>query len=780
MLPRHFCPIAIALSILAPSPAPAQQHHRRELPHFDTAAVARGHAAFQSNCGFCHGEDATGNRAPDLVRSAAVSHDTNGDVIGAIVHNGRPDKGMSAFSNLTAAQISDIAAFLHFQAGAALHSGHVSNDYPLAKLLTGNAAAGKAYFNGAGGCSACHSPTGDLAGIARKYTPIDLQQRMLWPAARRGSTQTAKITLPNGQTFEGAVTHIDEFDIAITDAAGYHSWPRSQVKIELHDPLAAHRALMEKYTDAGIHNLFAYLETLTEMPRAQRAATPQPPSPRSQPLVSIPQPPAPGWWPTYNGDYSGRRYSPLSQIDQSNVNQLTPAWVAQMRSVPIKSTPLEVNGILYLTTPDNVWALDARTGRTIWHYFRESQGDHIGQRGVGMYGDWLFFETPDCHLISLNAKDGSVRWDIVLADPKLGYFSTMAPLVVRNHVLAGVSGDVTDIPGFLDSIDPETGKVQWRWYTEPKPGQPGSETWPKGTDAISHGGGMTWMTGTYDPSLNLVYWGTGNPNPVLDGDIRKGDNLYTCSIVALDPDTGKLKWHFQPSPHDTHDWDAVQTLVLFDDVYHGVHRKLLAQASRNGYFFVLDRTTGENILTEPFIGTNWVDRIDARGEPRGKQEKEPKPDGVLVSPGSDGATNWLAPSFDPASALFYVSARRVWSVFYMTAEGKPEGWAGRDRNLWAQSQIEAIDYKTGHVRWKHAIGGGTGDAGILTTAGHLLFTADNSGNLLALDPATGKTLWHVNAGGRMVASPMTYELNGRQYLLTPVDNIIYAWALPRK
>jgi len=484
-------------------------------------------------------------------------------------------------------------------------------------------------------------------------------------------------------------------------------------------------------------------------------------------------------WPTYNGDYSGRRYSTLAQINQSNVGQLSIAWVAQMRSVAIKSTPLEVNGILYFTTPDNVWAMDARTGHTIWHYLRESQGDHIGQRGLGMYKDWLYFETPDCHLVSLNAKDGKLRWDVELADPKLGYFATMAPLIIRDHVLAGVSGDVTDIPGFLDSRDPETGKLQWRWYTEPKLGEPGAETWPQGTDAIAHGGGMTWMTGTYDPELNLTYWGIGNPNPVLNGDIRQGDNLYTCSIVALDPDTGKLKWYFQPSPHDTHDWDAAETTVLFDDAHNGVHRKLLAQGSRNGYFFVLDRVTGEHILTKPFIPTNWASGVDARGRPQSIKEKEPKPDGVLVSPGSGGATNWMAPSFDPDSGLFYLQAHREWSVFYMTADGKPEGWAGRDRGLWTQSVLEGIDYKTGDIRWKHELGDGGNSAGILTTAGKLLFTGDNSGNLLGIDPESGKTLWHVNAGGNLVASPMTYELDGRQYLLTPVQSVIFAWALPR-
>ncbi len=484
-------------------------------------------------------------------------------------------------------------------------------------------------------------------------------------------------------------------------------------------------------------------------------------------------------WPTYNGDYSGRRFSPLDQINASNVGTLTLAWIYRAHSQPIKSTPLEVNGILYFTTPDNVWAIDARFGHPIWHYHRPSRGDHIGHRGLGMYGDWLYFTTPDAQLVSLNARDGTVRWTIQLADPKLGYFSTMAPLVIRNHVIVGVSGDVTDIPGFLDSIDPETGSLQWRWYTEPQPGEPGSETWPKDSDAIRHGGGMTWMTGTYDPDLNLLYWGTGNPNPVLAGRARPGDNLFTCSIVALNPDSGKLVWAFQPSPHDVHDWDAVETPVLFDAEFKGKPRRLLAQASRNGFFFVLDRATGEHLVTAPFIDVNWASGIDSRGRPIARPELAPRPDGALVEPSSDGATNWLAPSFDPQTGLFYVSARRCFSIFYLTETGKPEGWAGRDRDLWSNSTLRALDYRTGKVVWNHEIGEGESTAGILTTAGHLLFTSDNQGNLLALDPSTSKTLWHLNAGGHMENGPMTYELDGRQYVVMAVEDTLYAFTLPR-
>ena len=484
-------------------------------------------------------------------------------------------------------------------------------------------------------------------------------------------------------------------------------------------------------------------------------------------------------WPTYNGDYSGRRFSPLDQINQGNVGYLTLAWAYRTNTVPVKSTPLEVDGILYFTVPDHVWAIDARTGREIWHYrYTSSGGDHIGNRGVGMYKNWLYFETPDCHLICLNARDGSERWKVELGDVKLGYFSTMAPLIVHNHVIVGVSGDVTDIPGYLESHDPETGKLQWRWYTAPKAGEPGSETWPNGSDAISHGGGMTWMTGTYDPELNLLYWGTGNPNPVLAGEGRRGDNLYTCSIVALDPNLGKLVWAFQPSPHDVHDWDAVETPVLFDADFDGRKRQLIAQASRNGFFFVLDRATGKDLLTKPFIDINWAAGIDKSGRPVRDRQKDPAPDGALVSPGSDGATNWLSPSFDPQTGLFYASARRLWSIFYLTAIGKAEGWGGRDRNLYAESTIQAIDYKTGTIRWTHSIGSGEGSAGLMSTAGHLLFTADNSNNLLALNPATGQTLWHLNIGARVPNSPMTYMLDGRQYVVFAAGDTVYAFALP--
>ena len=475
-------------------------------------------------------------------------------------------------------------------------------------------------------------------------------------------------------------------------------------------------------------------------------------------------------WPTYHGDYSGRRHSNITQITPQNVSYLSLAWAFQTnQNAAIKSTPLLVDGILYFTVPDNIWAVDARSGHMLWHYNKPTDdGDHIGQRGVAMYKGWLYFLTPNCHLISLNAKDGSVRWDVTVADVKKGYWTTMAPLVVRNHVILGVSGDFDNLAGYLRSIDPETGATQWQWDSTPAAGTPNSTT-----------GGMTWMTGTYDPELNLLYWGTGNPTPVLSGKTRPGDNLYTCSIVALNPDTGKLVWGFSVSPHDTHDWDAVETPVIADGNFHGQPRKLLMQASRNGYFFVLDRTNGKSLLTAPFGPVNWALGVDKDGHPISNPAKEPAPDGRLIGPDEGGLTNFRAPSFDPKTGLFIVDAHPSYSLYFAKPADGYYGWAGADYGLWGKGVIEAIDYQTGKLRWTHEVGQGGSGAGVLTTDSGLIFTGDAHGNVLALDTHTGKTLWHAGGGAPMYSSPITYELDGRQYLMTSSGGVLFAWALPQ-
>lgn len=445
---------------------------------------------------------------------------------------------------------------------------------------------------------------------------------------------------------------------------------------------------------------------------------------------------------------------------------------------PIKSTPLEVNGVLYFTLPDHAWAIDARTGRQLWHYQWEPHGGiHIGSRGFGMYGGWLYFETPDDYLISLNAKDGTERWHVEIADVKQEYFATPAPIVIRNHVLVGVGGDSLDVPGYLESRDPETGKLQWRWNTTPRKGEPGAETWPN-PEAMEHGGGMTWVPGTYDPELNLYYLGTGNPNPVMAGQGRKGSNLWTCSIVALNPDTGKLAWYFQASPHDTHDWDDAETPVLIDGEIDGRPRKLLAQASRNGYFFVLDRTNGKNVLSKPFVDINWSKGLDAKGEPIGNPEKEPKQDGALVVPAQGGAANWPSPSFDPETGLFYINAVYSFSLFYLTdTDDKPEGYGGRESGVYSTLALKAIDYRTGKVRWVHDYNRGGNSIGILTTAGRLLFTGDPSSNFIAFDSGSGKILWHAHLIGNVSNGPMTYQLDRRQYVVVGAGDTLYGFTL---
>jgi acido-empty-quinoprotein group A len=512
-------------------------------------------------------------------------------------------------------------------------------------------------------------------------------------------------------------------------------------------------------------------------------------------------------WPTYNGDYSGRRFSPLSQINQSNIKNLNLAWIYRVNvgdtpgaivggegappkrgenaanpfGVSVKATPLMLNGILYFTTPDNAWAVDARTGAELWHYFWRTRGGiHIGSRGVGIYGNWLYFETPDNYLVSLDAKTGKERWHKELADVKQEYFSTSAPLVVGNHVIVGTGGDSLDVPGFLESRDPETGDVQWKWWSEPlKKGDLGAESWPD-EYSMRHGGGMTWIPGSYDPDLKLYYIGTGNPNPVMAGQSRKGDNLFTCSIVALDVETGKLKWYFQTSPHDTHDWDAAQTSVLFDGEVNGKPRKLLAQANRNGYFFVLDRVTGENILSYPFLETmNWSKGVNAKGSPIPDPAKEPQISGVLVSPPSGGATNWPPPSFDPETGLFYVATSSPYSVFYLTdTDPHPEGYGAAERASGGlPNSLRAIDYKTGKTVWRHDYPGGGGSAGLLTTAGKLLFAGDGSQHLVAFDPANGKILWHAGLAGNVSNGPVTYMLDGKQYLVVGAGDSLYAFTL---
>jgi alcohol dehydrogenase (cytochrome c) len=484
-------------------------------------------------------------------------------------------------------------------------------------------------------------------------------------------------------------------------------------------------------------------------------------------------------WPTYHGDYTGQRHSTLKQITPANVHQLTLAWAFQTNQPQqIKATPILVNGVMYVTTPDNVWAIDARSGRQIWRYtYPANDGFHIGHRGVAVYKDFVYLTTPDAHLVALDARDGKVRWNVEIADSRRGFWSTNAPLLVKHprsgapsHLLVGVAGDFDNLPGTLKSFDPETGKVQWIFYSTPPPGTPGSESG-------GATGGQMWMTGTYDPELNLVFVGTGNPTPVLNGAARPGDNPWTCSIVALDPDTGRLVWGFQASPHDTHDWDAAEVPVLVDGVINGAPRKLLLQASRNGYYFVLDRTTGKSLVTTPFATVNWAKGVDKDGRPTPDPAKEPARDGRLVAPNEAGGTNYRSPSFDPTTGLLVVSAHDAYGIYFFKPEHGAYGWAGANYSVWGKGVLRAIEYQTGKIRWSHDIGEGAGGAGVLTTATGLAFSGDSAGNALALRTSDGTTLWHAGIG-RVGNSPITYELDGRQYVILSGGSALFAFALP--
>ncbi len=522
-------------------------------------------------------------------------------------------------------------------------------------------------------------------------------------------------------------------------------------------------------------------------------------------------------WPTYNGDYSGRRYSALEAINTTNVKYLSLAWTIKLTPGPnppagrgrfgggggpqpkliiggegtgelnagggsIKASVLEVDGTLYFSMPDNAWAVDAHDGRELWHYYWKTRGGtHIGNRGLAMWNNYLYMETPDNYLVSLDAKTGKERWHKTIAELDQGYFSTPAPIVVGNHVLVGTGNDI-DSPGFLLSYDPENGDLQWKYYTVPmKKGDPGLDTWAS-LDAARHGGGQTWIPGAYDPETKLYIIGTGNPTPAYTtGKRGDGDNLFTCSLVAINVDTGKMAWYFQTSPHDMHDYDSAQTPILVDAPFNGKPRKLVLTAARNGYFFTLDRVTGERLVTAKYGQfTNWAKGLNKFGGPEHDPIKDPTVGGALVSPTSDGTVNWQPPAYSPDTGLFYVPEGNGFSLFYLTdldprgsmgLGGKEEVGVGTGGNY-----LSAIDYRDGKVVWRHRYYGNGGGGGLLATAGGLLFAGDGMGNIVAHDAKTGKPLWNARIGN-VTNAPQTYLLDGHQYLTVATGDTLWAFVL---
>ncbi len=498
----------------------------------------------------------------------------------------------------------------------------------------------------------------------------------------------------------------------------------------------------------------------------------------------------PGAWLTYSGNYQAHRFSSLNQLTPDNVAKLKVTWLYQAQEKGyLETSPLVVDGVMYLTEPGaRVTALDLRTGRKLWSWQRpqSAKAKTIGfgatNRGVAILDNTVYVGTLDCYIVALDARSGAVRWETKVQENKLGYAITAAPLAVDGKIIVGISGGEAGIRGFLDAYDAKTGKLAWRCFTIPAPGEPGSETW-KG-DAWQRGGGATWLTGSYDPELNLLYWGIGNPGPDWNGDVRPGDNLYTCSLLAIDAATGKIKWHFQYTPHDTHDWDANEIPVLLDAELNGRTRKLVAMANRNAFYYLNDRVTGEFLLGEAYAKQTWAKGLDAKGRPIVLPKTEPTYEGTLVYPALNGAVNWLSPSYSPLTKLFYVAARERGSYYFksdvkfkpgtMYAGGGERAIDGDDK---AWGAVRALEATTGKLKWEFRLHTPAW-SGVLATAGGLVFCGANEGNFFALDAATGKPLWDFQTGGVVVANPISFLIDGKQHVAIAAGQALFVFGLP--
>ena len=495
-------------------------------------------------------------------------------------------------------------------------------------------------------------------------------------------------------------------------------------------------------------------------------------------------------WPSYNGDYSGRRFSSLSQINSSNVGQLRAQWVFHVKaSNDLEVTPVAVDGILFISAANDVYAVDARAGRMIWHYARPvSEGliDDASQhhsRGVAVWHSRVYILTDNAHLLCLDARSGHLLWDVAYTNGNKNYGATSAPLIVHDKVLVGTSGGDDGVRGFVAAYNAETGKEEWRFWTIPGPGEPGSESWPG--KMYERGGGTTWMPGTYDPELNILYWGTSNPSPDFDGAVRPGDDLYTDCVVALDPDTGKLKWHFQFTPHDLFDYDATETAVLVDTVYQGEPRKLLVEANRNGFVYVLDRTNGKFLSATRFAEKlNWASGIDGNGRPI-RTDVAPTAEGTLVCPGFEGATNWYSPSYNPATHLLYFLSMEDCATYFLKPQEFEEGRTyystgiKHPANRSPEKILLAYDVTSGKFVWRYPqIGTGHSAGGTMTTAGGLTFFGDDAESFEAVDAQSGAALWHFHTGQLMHASPMSFAVDGKQYVAIASGGDVFTFALP--
>ena len=756
------------------------------------AAVKAGAGLYVQACQVCHGADARGDRGPSL-NGRLARGEKDGEVF-LNIRNGVRGTQMPAFAQLSSDQVWQLVAYIRsLSAPEARESG-----------VAGDAVAGAQVFFGKAGCAGCHAVNGrggvagpDLSNAARlSAEALDRKIRnpaepaSAAPMRRRGPQRPQVIVARtrDGRQIRGVRRNEDTFSVQLVDASG-------QLHLLEKSKLAEFRAesgsLMPGYaarlSAAEIQNLVAYLKTRNGRDLTQTIEAPIPGGLTYDRLRNSDA--EPHNWLMYWGNYQGTHYSKLNQITPSNARLIQAQWTLQLPGEQaLQVTPLVIDGVMYTSgPPGQVFALDARTGQQIWRYERKLKSTHAyainqSNRGVAVLGNRVFVGTLDAALVALDARTGLPLWEVQLADVQLGHSLTSPPLVIKDKIITGISGGEFPIRGFIDAYDPATGKRLWRFYTIPGPGEPGNETW-KG-DSWKEGGSATWLTGTYDPDLNLLYWPVGNPAPAINGDVRLGDNLYSDSVVTLNPDTGKLVWHYQFTPNDTHDWDSTEDMMLVDRVFKGQRRKLLLHGDRNGFLYALDRADGKFLSAYPFVKQTWNKGFDDKGRPIPVEGWRATENGSIdIYPTMGGGTNYQAPSYDPATGWFilaYSEGGQRYFATSVTAEPGRQYQGGRavSNDVPARAGIKAVDPETGQTKWDFPIIRGSLTNGVLATAGAVVFAASADGNLIALEAKTGKLLWRFQTGGAMQASPISYAVDGRQYVAVSSGNVLYSFALP--
>jgi alcohol dehydrogenase (cytochrome c) len=768
--------------------------------HAQTAAdeLASGEKLFARRCAGCHGPAGEGGKGPTLAQPRLLRAPDRESLM-TVIRRGIEGTEMPS-SRMADTELRQLADFV------------LTLGQRPAAVVPGDASHGAQLFAGKGGCTACHAINGhggafgpDLTDIGGRRGAAYLRRSLVEPEAdvpkgfamfRGDATITenflqVRVTTRDGQQILGVRVNEDTFSIQLRDASGsVYSFNKSELR-ELHkdwgkSPMPAYGAV---FSPTELDDVVAFLASLRGTTAANVSTTPAA-GVTDERLEHAEREPAN--WLTYSGNYASHRYSPLTHITRDNVAGLTLAWTYQSRDAgKLEASPIIVNNIIYLTEqPHVVTALDGRTGRPLWTYRHAAAKDVPGccgqiNRGVAILGDTLYTVTFDAHLLALDANSGKLRWDVTTVPPGSGHSMSGAPLIVKDKVIVGIAGGEFGIRGFLDAYDANTGARVWRLWTVPAPGEPGSDTWKGDPNAWKNGGAATWLTGSYDPDLNLIYWGTGNPGPNYNGDDRDGDNLYTNSLLAIDADTGTLRWHFQFTPHDTHDWDSNQIPILIDATINGRPRKLVVQGNRNAFYYVLDRETGEFISGTPFTTQTWAQGLDAHGRPIVKSDTTPTSDGNLVYPGLGGGTNWFSPSYSPLTKLFYIGSTEDYAqtFFKLNTPYAPgqnfEGGAARNvEGAESRGVLKALNALTGAIRWRFDMFAAP-SGGLLSTAGGLVFSGNREGHFFALDATTGALLWRFQTGGAIGANPVSFAIDGRQHVAIAAGHGLFVFALPR-